>query len=131
MSELNKEESKLLVLYRAIKSFDKQHLVSNADVGDVLKALDSVNEVEELTDEYAAGFIAGIAAIQLAQTEVVEVSPADFDRPEYPPNAPSPEEEAETRFIGGPTGGVAEEQGVNPDYVTQSGVHEGQNDSVK
>lgn len=138
-----KDEELLIELFRAITELDEPSLVSTADVGDILHAYKGIVEVKNLEGyevrSVQFGFVAGLAAIADHQqqpslideygTTLLEPAPAQYydapAEPRFPPNAVPGEQ---GHFVGGPTGGVALEQGKEENFVSQSGVHKGQND---
>lgn len=111
--ELNTREARLIGVLRAIEQLAKPELIDVSDLGDVIVALEEVVDIAQLEQalsqselkNFIRGFITGMGATRLAP-------PAP--QFEYP----------EGTFLGGPTGGVAEEQGLDPNFVTQSGVHD-------
>lgn len=117
---LSKEEAQLIAVYRAIAEFDNETILSKEEVGELYAALKHVIDLDEKTQELnnaevkilLYGFVAGVAAARV---------PAFLEQARNLYSGPDPDEE-ETYFKGGPTGGVAEGQGQDPRYVTQSGV---------
>lgn len=144
MTDLDKNEARLISIHRAIKELNANLLISEEDVGTAFVALHQVfPDLEEKETKLSAdalkalvlGFVGGLAATRIPEAEEllayesnVEIEEPELlgppeDRPRYPANAPTAEEEiTQTSFKGGPSGGTAEGQGKDPKYVTQSGV---------
>lgn len=126
MPEISEQEARLIGLLRAIREFDSPTLITVDDVGDALTSLESVTDIATYEKEksqkevkaFVLGFVTGLGASRLPQVIEDQYEQAMY---ELPPYSPPPEADERPPYTGGPTGGVVEGQGTDPNLVTQSG----------
>jgi len=108
--DLDPNEVRTIAVLRAIKEVNQPNLINETDVGGVLALLHANVELDELESKlsgdnlrlFLRAFVQGLAASESR-------------------NVPQQFYEGETQYVGGPTGGAAELQGVDSRYVTNTG----------
>lgn len=130
--DVTNREGRLIGVARAIESFNNESLVELSDVGDVLRSLEVIFDIEEKEKDLNSkelkalllGFVGGLAASRLPQL-LAEQEAAQLEALEYldsqPPYTVTDDADDRPAYTGGPTGGVIEGQGTDPDLVSQTG----------